>query len=788
MTSKSHWLAKCRSLKRSSFIKRAASLGPAGEVGSDTSFEGAFSNLAHSYLQDKAPGLLQYELGFQLLEKSEDSDKAVGVFGFQIGNQLIYAPVFFLNGELKGHELMYLKDSDSFVPLQENWVNYIVNRKPNVIGEETTTNMRSLGVERPSMDLLREPMRKYSMDEWMAAGMPGMMHAVSPRRAAAYARSFKPVVPELIKTSAIAAMSLLDTVDRYPRLVEPLVRYYGKDMFKTAMDAAQTLESAIPLRPSVRPRPRILTGSIVHEKTAAEIIKEQDPINTGKLKIHTYMPGETPKGLSKEAVDTLKRDGIYIKDVREESSRIYRTQLPIAMQTPNQTGCYDVLVQPNDFSECIVLMNNHGRCGRRPGCVVIAREGSDGKRKWCSEHPGRIFATVKDDEDYREWFDELPEADSLDRGAQYVLVTPAGASTQVFEVETTMPAEGEEKCYGIWWRGGYGMHRPDYLPPMADDYDCYERYDSHVEMISLKRIKGSKIQSLVKTMYMPPGTKAIKLRNARKDSYPEPLCEDCSDPPPLRLGSTVDLQLGIYKISAELKVMSDGGEAIVNERRMPVKAALLHLVGTHGLREKAARELLQEAEKGRGCRVRIKYAAPYDLVSTAPTSPSFPEPQIGQDSIMNSQVPMQQYQETEVPVMMGNQQNTSDIYNAARPPDPQTMQQVQDAAATGQQEVLDTSMLSTLLRSSRDDTLIDKHLGDLVKGLDRIGRLLFNFYWHSDKFSERFGDSEMPELEDALRNSFEGVGDLVLFLKQKSIEPYPDEATDVDLGTQAEVT
>jgi hypothetical protein len=789
---KSHWTQKCRELKRSQFVKRAV-----GEMGSDTSFEGAFSNLAHSYLQDKAPGLLPFELGFQLLEKNEDNDKAVGVFGFQIGNQLIYAPVFFLNGELKGHELMYLKDSDSFVPLQENWVNYIVNRKPNVIGDETTTNMRAIGVERPSMDLVREPMRKYSMDADMAAGMPGLMHAVSPQIAAAYSKDFTPVVPELIKTSAAAAMSLLRIVDAYPRLVAPLVRCYGKEMFKSAMDAAQTLASAMPLRPSARPRQRIITGSILKEKTAAETIREENPLNTGKLMLVMDSPGSpAPPLLSKQAVDTLKREGIYVEDNREDASRIYRVQPPLTLNTPDQTGCYDVLVHPDKFEECIVLMNNHGKCGRGPGCVVLDREGSAGSIRYCSDHPGNVFAAVKDDEDYREWFDELPEADTLERGATYVLVTPAGASTQIFEVETTQPAEGDEKCYGVWWRDSYSMRRPDHLPPMADNYydsmpgkfPGSDRAYSEIELISLKRIKGPKIKSLLRTMYMPPGTKAVKLKNARKRDY-EPIMEDSqSDPPPLRIGSSVDLQLGIHKISSELKVMNDGIEAIVNDRRMPIKAALSHRIGTHGLREKAARDLLQEAEKGRGCRVRIKYAAPYDLISSAPSAPAMPEPQIGQDSFMNSQVPMQQYQEMDIPAPMYQLQNTDDTYNAARPPDPQVMQQVQDAAATGQQEVLDTSMLSSLLRNSRDDTLIDRHLGDLIKGLDRIGRLLFNFYWHNDKFADRFGDSEMPELEDALRNSFEGVGDLVLFLKQKSIDPYPEEATDVDLGPQAEVT
>lgn len=790
----SHWTAKCRQLSRRSFIKRAAPITPEGGVGSDISFESAFSNLAHSYLQDKAPGLLPFELGFQLLEKNEDSDKAVGVFGFQIGNQLIYAPVFFLNGELKGHELMYLKDSDSFVPLQENWVNYVVNRKPNVIGEATTTNMRAIGVERPSMDLLREPMRKYSMDAKMAAGLPGLMYAVSPKRAAAYSRTFRPTVPALIKSSGEAALTLLTLVDKYPRIAKPLVTYYGKGLFKAAMEAAQTLASAIPLRPTAVPRPRIITGSVFKEKTAADIIRETDPLRTGKLKMYRYESGkEAPARLSKAAADTLKRDGIYISDDRESASRIYRVQPPLTLQSPDQTGAYDVLVYPDKFEECIVLMNCHGPRGRKPGCIVISEEGEAGNMSWVCDHPGNIFATVKDDEDYQEWFDELPEADTLERGATYVLVTPSGASTQVFEVEKTMPAEGDEQCYEVWWRHRYDMQRPDHLPPIADEDNMIagkpapsDRCGNEIESISLNRIKGSKIQSLLTTMYMPPGTKAVKLKNPSPNRYEPP--EDEEHSKPLRLGNNVDLQLGIYKISSELKVMSDGIEAIINDRRMPVKAALLHLIGTHGLREKAARDLLQEAEKGRGCRVRIKYAAPYDLISTAPSAPNFPEPQVGQDTFMNSQVPMQQYQEVDIPAPMYQLQNGADVYNAARPPDPQIMQQIQDAAATGQQEVLDTSMLASLLRNSRDDTLIDRHLGDLIKGLDRIGRLLFNFYWHNEKFADRFGDSEMPELEDALRNSFEGVGDLVLFLKQKSIDPYPEEATDVDLGPQAEVT
>jgi len=62
-------------------------------------------------------------------------------------------------------------------------------------------------------------------------------------------------------------------------------------------------------------------------------------------------------------------------------------------------------------------------------------------------------------------------------------------------------------------------------------------------------------------------------------------------------------------------------------------------------------------------------------------------------------------------------------------------------------------------------------LKDVILGNDRIGRILFLYYWHNDRFSERYGDKDLVELEDLLRETFKSVGDLVLFLKQKSIEP-----------------
>ena len=132
---------------------KAASLGGEQEQG----FEQAFSSLAYAYLKDRAPRLIDFIIGFQLVDRNEDNTKAVGVFGFKVGKQWLYAPVFFLNGDLKGHELMYLKNADQFLPLKENWVNYVLSRKPHILGEGSQKDVFQLGALAPNIERLSWP-------------------------------------------------------------------------------------------------------------------------------------------------------------------------------------------------------------------------------------------------------------------------------------------------------------------------------------------------------------------------------------------------------------------------------------------------------------------------------------------------------------------------------------------------------------------------------------------------------------------------------------------------------
>jgi hypothetical protein len=112
------------------------------------------------------------------------------------------------------------------------------------------------------------------------------------------------------------------------------------------------------------------------------------------------------------------------------------------------------------------------------------------------------------------------------------------------------------------------------------------------------------------------------------------------------------------------------------------------------------------------------------------------------------------------------------------------VQVAQQAASQGQKEVFDTSMISGMLKSVRQDSLVERHLAPLVEALDSLGRLLMNFYWHQEEFEDRYGKSDLPELEDSLRNAFESLGDITLFLKEKTIES-PFDQGDVNLEETA---
>lgn len=790
--------------------------GALGGDGQDQPFEAAFSNLAHAFIRDKAPSLLDHELGFQLLDRNEENTKAVGIMAFKVGSHMLYTPVFFLQGDLKGHELLYIKNQDIFVPLKENWLNYIMNRKPISVGSGVTRNSAQLGVRQPDLSKIGRPPSKMAAAAGRFANAPEWVRDVLPHLAAAATSDIRSELqkvaeavdlPRYCRERATPAQMrwLCKTAQTYPAIAGALAEHHGLGFLAEGVQAAldraeaQKLGSVLNDQPAVLKNRRALYDSV---------LAEPHPIKTGALKVIEYdaaQQTDLPEGLDDEDREALLRDGLLIKDHRrgEQVSVPYNVQVRQRLFNPTETGLYMVLVKPGEFKKCFVAHNPAGPNGRL-GFATVARV--DGDRGWLNTHPSRIWCVSKlPDEDFQEWYAGLPNADSLEPGkARALLIGPRGDTTAPFYVERSIGSERGDTVYEVNF-DTHAQHAyaegiiPPNNRPVAIDDSAYSSWRDG-QRLHLNGKIGTALRSNFGDVWAPKGFKKLTLAAEKAPDDADGDCMPCgpigySASPPLQLGNIIDAELQlVMKTAAELTIKSAGARVIVNGREWPRIGALAHLVRDHGLRHDVAKELLKTADaKARSLeayRLHIKYAEPFAgqsdpyLTASSYGVPGFPEPPSGVGAAMGwggqSVGPM----EAELPIPGLSGVDNSAAYDLSDPGNHGFQQQVQQAIDAGQKEVFDTAMLGGMLRAVRDDTLIDQDIPALLAALDRLGRLLFKFYWHMDNFADRFGKQDLPELEDSLRNTFENLGDLCIFLKEKEIRPYPaEDMVDLNLGT-----
>jgi hypothetical protein len=826
-------MRKAHSANTAFWLKKVAAYGfqagtlakTAGSAaGNDIPFEQAFSNLAHAYLRDSAPTLLDHELGFQLLDRNEDNNKAIGVFGFKVGSSLLLAPVFFLNGNLKGHELLYLKNQDMFVPLQENWVNDILNKKPNILGSGVGRNSSSLGMVNPDLSRLSQspsmkqgsanPTFRQLMDE----SLPLLAKAATTDIGDELQKLGKALhLPTFLKQAGLRMIEkLVETLQDYPELAVSLDQFHGLHVVEDAIKAA-----------GARARTRSIFAPEPLPTTTGSIFAKPHPIKTGALKILHYdstINTVQPAELTEEEAEQLAKDKLLIKDHRkaEEVSVPYSVQVEQKLQNPQETGLYDVLVRQNKFEKCLVIINGVTPGGPLRGCTLVRVEG---EKNWMNCPTTEVWTTHQYDKaEFKKWFESLSVPDSLSKSDnRYILIGPNGEATAAFRVYKEYDNGETDKVYDADFDDYIRRSRPQ-----AYDPDGYQSW-ADGSRIHLKAKKGDKITSSRGDIYVPDDFRILQVNESKADKDEDkddcqPMCggpsSGGSDSPPINPGDLLDVQTYIFNqmpgkpatkeqtekdgfvlgspkllkqaLAREFPSLSlavDGPSVTINEQRFHHRDALVHLVRDHGFREKTARELLGRAQHRNSYTCHVKYAegSPY-LTDSGPVAPGYEDPGPDSGNFMNDSV-QTRYQDTqinEVPSLSGR--NTDpEIYNPNtnldRPVSPQDVQSMQAAAQSGQQEVFDASAIGSMLKAVRDDTMVDRYLGPMLKGLDSLGRILFMFYWHGDRFADRFGKQDMPELEDSLRNSFESLGDVIIFLKQKSIEPYPEEAQgEVDLA------
>lgn len=830
-----HWLNVCRShvCDNGQTIK-VAELGGDGQ---DTSFEQSFSSLAHSYLRDKAPTLLDHELGFQLIDRNQDNTKAVGVFAFKVGSQNIFAPVFFLKGELKGHELLYLRNQDMFVPLKENWLNYLLNRKPNILGSGVPRQTSQMGVRMPDLNRLSKSPYKYASH--VIPSLQPFMPAFAHLATADWNKELDGFTTHcqerldlghfMKQASLPMLMAAVRLMQQKPKIAEAFNQWHGMNTLHDAVKAAKArldVNSILdnPYAAVNRNQPRhAIGGSVLDfmDKQAAD--GDKGPDYQQKVKIITLDQSMTapPKDITEADQEKLLKDNLLIKDVRkdEEVSVPVNVQVEERLTNPPETGIYQVLCKMGEFEKCLVIIDPQGPDGRKHIVTVIRLDGD--KRNWGNFLRKDVWVAGQDEsliaggEDaWETFFNSLADTTTLsptdDYDERHICIGPRRNATVPFRVKKEIGDSEGVTSFDVDFSIDCARPRMSgMLSHYSESNDATDEYDSYYDgqRIHLDAKDGTQMRSNHGDLYIPKGYKVMRLSPTKADVDTKKEKEDkgnpcwldsCgpfdaqqSDPPPIMPGKLLDATMQIMKKTAALKVAYDGvGYCINGGQSLSPQRALIHLVLRQNLREDMSRHILKQAEARRFDKqnyfeCRIKHASPF-LTDSGPSAPSFSDPQYGDYNPMGWPGTTQSFHQEELPIPDLQAANTDpNIYNVnpANMPEPMDANNVARAAQSGQKEVFDTSMIGSMLKAVRDDTMIDRYIPDLVKGVDRLGRILFMFYWHQDKFADRYGKQDMPELEDSLRNAFEMNGDVVLFLKQKTIEPYPEEdVKDIDLS------
>lgn len=774
-------------LRKLATMKPVKSAGLGGDQ--EGQFEQSFASLSFAYLKDKAPKLLDYMLGFQLVDRNDDNTKAIGIFGFKIGEEFVYAPVFFLNGDLKGHELLYLKKQDQFVPMKENWVNYLLNRQPHMLGEGTSRTTSQLNVRQPNYSRFNFPPGKTAswhseplppaLGEYIEQALP-MLGAGMNKKASFMAKAAgldeRLNLPKWLGEDVANVQAAMELFRKFPAIKQAAEAFHGPNLLVDALQSlrkqalTQVSDPILGMAPVAKRAYTNVLGIAIEKKSAGPPVTikfDEDVLTT-----------ENNGNLTDDEREKLLRDGVLVTDNREVKSQAYSVQQPLSLQNPSETGLYDVLVKGGKFERCLVIIGPTSDDGNKDFATVVNVD----TKGWVNAHPTQIFVReAETKEDYKTWLEKLPKADSFAADGTYLVLTSTGMGSTPFEIRKKQ--SGDDDAYHAYFNDYASINRANYLPPRGYSGAQYDndRRPYEEPAIYLNRRTGSKLTVSRGSLYIPVDSYKLTLKDPPQPTEGDHEILGCgcggmssssSSPPPVAPGNLVDLQMEIMQKTARLKIIDNDVEVFINgDKPRSKRAALVSLVVQHGFDVDTARELLKTAKCRNGATFRVKYAEPYPT-GMGPGAPSIPDPQFGFDPAYGSyqtQYPQDDYQS--VPDMQTDPQ-AAGLYDPTRQPDPQALQAAQQAAGSGQKEVFDVSMIGSMLKAVRQDSLVDRYLGDLLKALDRFGRILFLFYWHSEEFQDRYGKADMPELEDSLRNAFESVGDVVLYLKQKQIEPY----------------
>ena len=756
---------------------KSASMGPNPQ----RQFDEAFATMAYTYLQEKAPSLIDHMLGFQTIDRSDDGRRALGMFVFNPGGRILEAPVFFMNGELKGHQLLHIRDANQFVPLRENMLDHVLSTGDKSDGQVGPIPGSSLAIQTPDTQPMLSSGIYGKMGSAQARLRPwaeelGLQHlaeklAASREGVTKLAKlithqdtGIRFGLEDLLSTSEPMLKAACHMALRYPSFARGMARHYGKDwaskyaaQVKRDLQASEYMsfpKTAGLLRP----------GSKTHQLHRVYVYKTAEELDLLKAVEN-----------KDELRSSLVNEGIAIEDERMD----FEVATPLVLDqkvcwTPTtQSGVYKVPCSDGDKT-CLVIPGGQVFAGNKT--III-----DQDTKGLALMPTHEVITKRngedDDDGYAAKYKSASKPETLSVGKGYLFMLPNGQAAGPYIVTDQL---GDDE---------YEVDSPTYDMNVSAGNDLYPGdYSScdpgpHISRVCLTRLDRTKFGvGQYSDLLVPDEFKVQELAVSKKSGDSQYTRYSFANKIQPLTASSLSVEELLKK--ANLVVRRDV-DWVINGSRFDKQAAALHLVQTYRLRPKAAFDILRKADH-RQHSYLVKAAVPgMPIPEQGIPMPTLPGPTAGDGFVPKlqdqMQMGMEQMPSTAMPIDQsqggfpeyitpgGGMDGVGSMGGGMLSPEDQAAMEEEQS-----KEMFESNAISALASTSRIDDRIGRTARSIFNATNSLGELLFLYYAHNDAFVDRFGDEDMESLEDKLITTFENAGDLYVKLRERVVTPSAD--------------
>jgi len=643
----------------------------------DQDVEKAFLDQAYVFIQNKATPLMRdpYRLGFEIVFKNDDNTRMVGIFVFRVDDDLLYAPVFFINGEVKGTDLLYRHNTKKFVPLNNDWAQYLISLSNYAEGAKVEKDMTQGNKGMNVQELVTPPAYKSASVKEVWEDM--QKEAGEGPEKGSLLKQF------IMEDGGYSAVQLLtDTATENTKYASYLVDHVG-------------MENVMPdeLNEATRNKPAPVKEELVYEKG---FFGEKYASKGGKI--------------------TDTRKNLVCKIITNESEKEHKADSYGGKHVRWEHGVYD----------------------------IIHKDGTSGKYKVAAIEDSKDVLVLADD-----GWQQVP-ADSLS-------IVGHEKEANVEQVEESSALEESHMKEGSWYTQ---VLSTDENLKVTEPFQVVKEMDTLSDGVERYKIKGASGHADWLTfrddeekyfLQLPQGNDEFKLMDTNNFDQ---LAKGAN------LSKASVFPRGHYFVVNSVKGISS---------EMPKLASQIYLMAELGMDEETSENIMEKAASGR-------FTFYYEPLEKHATNLSFQQPPefytgFDPDFGMPSEEPqkMTVISDSDEPQDPAQRIGDGMKFDSGKQLEGHNADSLaQLSMDTGQSSLFEHGAVGNLVDTYDSTLLIDKYIPNMEDGLDKIGRLLFLFYWKPNDFSRLYGSDDQSGLENKLVSNFKSFGDLVLELLKKT--------------------